>query len=156
MMLRTLAPLLLALGCGSSNPPFPAPATPGGNLEHGMANCPSAILGSTTTVADAPDGVTLTITATEPAARQRVRDLATLQATQGDPTATEARHTGRHGGPGIEGHCPIIHEGTVVTATPTDDGVAIHVATTTPDRVQMLQAETRERVAKTATIAHHP
>jgi DNA replication initiation complex subunit (GINS family) len=121
-----------------------------------MANCPSAILGSTTTVADAPDGVILSITTTDPETRQRVRQLATLQANQGDPTPTEARHTGLHGGPGIEGHCPVIHDGTVVTATPTDNGVDIHVATTSPDRVQMLQSETRVRVTKTATIAHHP
>lgn len=156
MLLRTLAPLLLVVGCGSTVPPFSAPAAPGGELEHGMANCPSAIAGSTTTVIDTADGVTLSITASDPAARRRIQQLAALQAQQGAPTPDEARHTGRHGGPGFAGHCPVMHESTAITATPTDEGATIHVATTNPARLRDLQLETRARIAKTEQIAHHP
>jgi hypothetical protein len=117
-----------------------------GELERGMANCPSAVPGAVTELAMTSDGVDVIIAAEDPAARQQIVSLAERHMRMGGPAGLP-EHSGLHGGPGSIGHCPIIHDATRITTTRTVQGVIIHVRALVPGNVKALQDETRSRVA---------
>jgi hypothetical protein len=113
----------------------PAPIQPGpiGNMtgakEHAMANCPVAVPGARTTLILTDDGVALVISATSRDARAEIRRLAHAQALLSEPSG-RGLHSGRHGGPGRIGYCPIVHtDRVIVTAVDTASGAAIRMRT---------------------------
>src|SRR5512140_2723718 len=138
--------LAFVLAACASPPPQPA-----GQVEHDMRNCPSALAGAETRLTNTADGVDLEITASEPAIQRQIVDLARLHERMGLPNASELEHTGRHGGPGTIGHCPIIHTGTTVTFDRVARGAVIHVVAMAPDEVLRLQTTVADRVARLAT-----
>jgi len=147
--LLLFASLVLA-SCASTQPRPEAPPPAQGQLAHGMRNCPSALAGVKTNLTNTPEGVDLQITATDPAVRQQVLELANIQAHMGQPNKSEMVHTGMHGGPGDVGRCPIVHTATTVTFTVVPDGAQIHVRATVPADVPRLQAMVADRVARLA------
>ena len=118
-----------------------------GTLPRHMQNCPSAVATATTSSARASDGVELTITSPDPAAQREIVARAFVHSWQGDPIARVTPHTGKHGGPGSIGFCPIIHADTIVTYSAIPDGVRVHVAARRPQDVPALQQATEARVA---------
>jgi hypothetical protein len=112
-----------------------------------MANCPTAVEGASVKLTNTADGVDIAITASDLGTQQRIRELSNAQAQMGDPGPAERQHTGLHGGPGKLGHCPVLHDATVVTATTSDGGATLHVKALDPARVKPLQDETAARVA---------
>lgn len=127
--------------------PPPAVPTPGpqdnmtGGREHAMSNCPSMVPGARTQLAFTDDGVELTITASAPKAVQKIRELARRQAAMSEPSGNASElHTGKHGGPGAIGYCPIIHHGhTIVTTTDVANGARIRIRGHDADSVLEVQ-----------------
>jgi len=124
-----------------------------GELEHEMANCPSALPSAITSVEDIDDGIAVTIKVTNPMWRDRLLELAHVHARIGGPESSVAEHTGRHGGPGVIGHCPILHAGTRVSFEPIPDGVRFSVFALPGRDLAGLRRETRERAASLPQFA---
>jgi TusA-related sulfurtransferase len=143
---------ILASGCSLVEPEG-AGLEVRGKREHQMANCPSAVPTARTTVRTLEDGVELLVTAREPHAQEDIRELAREHTRMGDPRSVVPEHTGMHGGPGTIGHCPIIHDDTIVTAVAVVDGVRIQVRARRSERIGALQRETLAR-AKRLTRMH--
>lgn len=117
-----------------------------GELEHGMANCPSAVDGAETRLTNTPTGVDVTVTAQNADAEALIVQLAELH-TRHEGMGNAPQHTGQHGGPGTIGHCPIIHDGTQISMTSVEGGVVLHVDALAPERVKEVQAQTADRLA---------
>lgn len=147
-MKRVLACSLIA-ACASRAAPPPAPPQPWqmtGGLEHGMMNCPSAVEGARTRLARTPGGIDVIVTSADADARVEIRALADYHARL-DRFTGWPQHSGRHGGPGTFGHCPIIHDRTRITVSPLPDGVVLHVVALAPDHVASVQDQTAQRLA---------
>ena len=133
-----------------------APARPlarqAGRLEQQMRNCPTAVTGATTNASNTPFGVELTITADNPASQRRIIELAAVHESMGDPDHPGLRHTGRHGGPGTLGRCPVVHDMTTVTFTRLRKGVVIHLRALLPADVARVQSIVAERLAQLAEL----
>lgn len=144
--------LLCAALAACSSTPAPRPAMPQqpiqqtGGLEHGMMNCPSAVQGAETKLRMTDHGVDLIVTAADPGANVEIVKLANFHAHQ-DVLTDWPEHSGKHGGPATIGHCPIVHDGTRITLSPTLRGVVMHVAALAPDRIRSVQLETAERLS---------
>jgi len=136
--------LLLACGPRTVKPPLEGPA---GRQEKAMSHCPSAVPGAVTNMREVGDGLVLDVTADDPAAAEEIATRAQVHATMGAPITTEMAHTGRHGGPGDVGHCPVIHLGTTVTVEEILGGARITVIATDPATAPELRKLTRERLA---------
>lgn len=129
--------------------PLAAPPAAGqGALEHRMRNCPTAVAGATTRAANTPFGVDLTITADDAASQRRIVELSAIHEGMGDPDNPAVRHTGRHGGPGTLGRCPVIHDMTTVTFTRLRKGVVLHLRALLPADVNRVQSIVAERLAR--------
>jgi hypothetical protein len=122
----------------------PAPLT-GARPRH-MRNCPSAVPTATTRAERTPDGIDLVITSSDPAARQRITELANLHVAMSVPLWLIPQHSGLHGGPEAIGFCPIIHDDTTVTADQLANGVRVHVAAHSPLGALIVQRETERRL----------
>ncbi|MGH7282441.1 MAG: hypothetical protein ACRELY_13015 [Polyangiaceae bacterium] len=118
-----------------------------------MSHCPSAADGAITKVADAPSGVTLTITGNPDAVttdiRARVKHL--LDAAK-DPAPTGTHDGSGNGGGGL-GRCPIVLTDTKVAAKDVAGGSQVTVTATKPNGVDGLRRETRDRIASFAPPA---
>lgn len=115
-----------------------------------MANCPTAVKGAVTRAVNTEFGVDITITADDPVSQRRIIGLAARHEQLGDPDGAIPRHTGRHGGPGGIGRCPVIHDSTTVTFTQLRRGVVIHLRALLPSDVPRVQAVVADRLATLA------
>lgn len=140
--MRLVATLLFVVACSQPESPLRAPRS--GHMEHEMSNCPNALPGANTSLGLTSDGVDLTITAVMPETQARIKTLAAEHSERGAPGGA-MMHTGQHGGPGMMGHCPVIHFDTIVTSTPLPDGAIIHIRATAS--VEAVQREVTSRVA---------
>lgn len=142
--------LLLVAACGARAAPPPPPPQPWqmtGAMEHGMMNCPSAVEGARTRLRMTPGGVDVIVTAGDPRARAEIVALAEYHAGFAGELTEWPEHSGRHGGPGTLGHCPIIHDRTAISLSPLADGVTLHVTTGVPEHVKSVQDQTAQRLA---------
>jgi len=149
--MKKLMLVCAALAACSPRPAAPpaAPQPPSettGGLEHGMLNCPVAVEGAETLLRMTDDGVDLIITAKDPAAQAEIVKLADFHARQNE-LSPWPEHTGKHGGPGTIGHCPVLHDGTQISLSPTEGGVILHVDALAPGRVKSVQEQTAERLS---------
>ncbi|MFO0550602.1 MAG: hypothetical protein U0271_19565 [Polyangiaceae bacterium] len=112
-----------------------------------MVHCPSAVEGAKTEITDTPRGVDLTITATDPAKVTEIRNRVkvAVEKSQADPTG--GAHTGKGGGGGSMGRCPVVLGGTEVTAADVEGGSKISVASKDTAEVDWLRREAKERLA---------
>jgi hypothetical protein len=139
--------LLLPLACSNRHDERARTmSTLDGQLPRQMRNCPSAVPSARTTVQPTKFGVELTITSDDASARDKIVELAKLQADQKDPVWVVPQHSGMHGGPGTMGRCPIIHADTNVTYQEIPNGVRIDVTVSSHGRVIALQRATLARV----------
>lgn len=118
-----------------------------GKKEHGMMNCPSDVAGARTELANTADGVDVIVTAPDADAQRELVMLAEVHAAMREPNPDKRQHKGQHGGPGLVGYCPVIHNGTRVTFDEIDGGVRIHVVANSPDAVTWVQEMSAQRVA---------
>jgi TusA-related sulfurtransferase len=116
-----------------------------------MAHCPSAIAGSTTTLKNTKDGVSVTVTGKDDpmvkSIRERVTHLLDI-AKNPDAGAAVASHTGEGGGGGSIGRCPVVLKDTALAAKDVPGGSQIDVKAKLPADVTKLQAEAKERAEK--------
>lgn len=112
-----------------------------------MVNCPSAVEGAKTEISDTPRGVDLTITASDAAKVTEIRNRVkfAIEKSKADPTG--GAHTGKGGGGGTMGRCPIVLGGTEVTAVDVEGGSKISVASKDAAEVDWLRREAKERLA---------
>ena len=112
-----------------------------------MANCPSAVPGARTAMAETEDGVDLLISGTTPSARDEIRRLAHVHARMGAPAAL-GLHSGHHTGGGRIGYCPIVHTGgAAVSVEDVASGVRVHLRATGREAISALRAQVARRVA---------
>ena len=138
----TIVALLLA-GCASTKSKSVEMT---GQKEHAMANCPSATKGATTTVANIPDGVQLTVTAPGTVEQQEIRRRAQKQLAVGLSEQRGAiEHTGEGTGSGKFGYCPGMIQDTVVSVDELPDGARITVRANQPSAIPRLQKDTAQR-----------
>jgi hypothetical protein len=138
----------LAAACstpGSTDSARKRPPRSGGK-QHTMANCPSMVIGAVTRLDVVEGGVDLTITAVDRVSREAIAERARVHSQLGDPTPWELEHSGRHGGPGSIGYCPIIHDGTTVKVVELPNGALLQVRARRPDDAARVQIATRDRV----------
>jgi hypothetical protein len=154
-----LLPAALLMACeGADQPPRAEPislaaylpATVAGNRtgdkERSMANCPSTVGGAVSTAEARADGMVLTIRAKSPAAIGEIRSRASRHA--GVRAQPDTRlHTGLGTGGGAIGHCPIVHEDTMVTVAEVAGGVAIAMQPLNPDARDSVRALVLDRLA---------
>jgi TusA-related sulfurtransferase len=132
---------------------YPAPRTDmSGAKERGMAHCPSTVPGATTKAEALPDGVQLTVTGSDPATVVEIRDRAHHQAFAALHPGHKP-HTGKGGGPGDIGYCPVVVVDSEVTATDLVDGAKITVKPKDPGNVGEIQKMTKERIEGLKQIA---
>jgi len=146
--MKNLLACSVLVACASSPPPPPAPPQPWqmtGGMEHGMMNCPSAVEGAQTRLVQTPTGVDVIVTSADAFAQAEIRTLADYHARM-DRYTDWPQHSGFHGGPGLYGHCPIIHDRTRITLSPAPDGVTLHVRAVSPDHVASVQEQTAQRL----------
>ncbi len=117
-----------------------------GSREKHMVNCPSVVETASTQAIHTADGVDLVITSPDPKAQRRIVELAALHSKWGETDVLVPHHSGKHGGPGALGYCPVIHTGTIVTYTEIEGGARIHVAARRADDVPAVQRLTQQRV----------
>ena len=151
MKFARVIPLLLLFACQRERAEEmrqPSPMGPqlSGTTPKHMRNCPSAVATAKTVATPTPDGVDVTITSDDPAARRQIVELARWHAVVGEPIWGMPPHTGMHGGPGTIGVCPIIHAKTIVTSEEIPAGVRIHVHAIDPTMAPRLQQITQLRV----------
>jgi TusA-related sulfurtransferase len=147
-MKRTLVAVAVAL---FANGFASAKETPDTNMtgsrEQAMANCPSAVVGSTTRLSNRADGVELTVVAADARAQQEIRRRARRQEAVSAQSARGAlEHTGQGTGSGRFGFCPGMSQGTTVRAEALSKGARIKVQASDPSTVRQLHQETAKRL----------
>lgn len=123
------------------------------NLANKAGNCPSAVLGATTTIVDDPAAtgkLVLTITANNDSAvatiRKRVAHLVEVQAA----ADSEIKHTGDGTGGG-GGMCPVITtKDTKIAGADVDGGSKVTIEPQNGTSVEALRKEVEARITKTS------
>jgi TusA-related sulfurtransferase len=113
-----------------------------------MAHCPSAIMGSITTVKNTKDGVTVTVTAKDDSMTKAIRERVAHLVEIAKPDAGGPSHTGEGGGHGSVGRCPIVLKDTLLAAKDVPGGSQVDVKAKSAAGVKELQDEAKERAEK--------
>jgi TusA-related sulfurtransferase len=118
-----------------------------------MAHCPSAIAGTTTSLRNTKDGVSVTVVGsddvTTKSIRERVKHLVDVaKSPEGGAGPAVASHTGEGGGGGSVGRCPVVLKDTMLAAKDVPGGSQVDLKAKTAGDVPKLQAEAKERAAK--------
>lgn len=107
-----------------------------------MLNCPSAVEGAATKVAEAKDAIVVTVVAKDEAKTKEIRERATkLGAAKHDG---KSKHDGAGTGPG-EGRCPAVLEGTTSSTKEVAGGVEITLTPTDKANLKKLVGEAQDR-----------
>jgi len=125
-------------------------------MSNKAGNCPSAVRGAATVLADDPDSagkVILTITASQARATQTIRKrVAHLVEVQHAPD-DQIKHTGEGTGGG-SGMCPIVTgDGITLTATDIEGGSRVEITPSGSVTYEKLREDVTARIAKTANWA---
>ncbi len=129
-----------------------------GKKELRMANCPAAVAGASTDVANLPNGVIVTVRAPDdPIAAEEIRRRVRFQLEIVDqPERGAIEHTGVGTGSGRYGHCPGMLEETKFDVQWLSDGARMFVRADGPAEIARLQKSTRKRVAALAAHKRAP
>ena len=111
-----------------------------------MANCPSAVPGAITTVAETKDAVEITVLGKDAPATDeiRARGKRLAQVAQA-PEAGQVKHTGTGTGGGEVGFCPVVLDDTSVAYAEVEGGARLTVTPSRPDGLAALAAEAKRR-----------
>lgn len=122
-----------------------------------MANCPTAVGGSTVRVEDVPRGVAVEITGADAATASEIRArMKKLTEADRNEAAAGVRHTGRGEGGGRYGRCTLVMRNTTLESVEIDGGVKATVTANDPAEVDWLRRETRERNREAAAPPRSP
>jgi hypothetical protein len=144
-------------GGGEPGPGGPGSGTGGGNggggdgsggtgkKEQQMANCPSAVAGATTTVAEAAGAVEVSVVGADDKAVAEIRKRASKLAEASKAAGAEAKHDSSGSGGGAVGYCPVVLGGTSVEYAEVDKGAKLTVKPEKADGLAALVAESKRR-----------
>lgn len=131
-----------------------APAAEAGGDKAGarkMANCPCTVEGAKTEIADAADGVVVTVTGQGEAAVSEIRARAKHLAEVAPKTPADVvKHTGEGEGGGGLGNCPIVLADTTLTMEEVPGGAKLVVKPGKPEDLATLRAVVKDRHSKLA------
>jgi hypothetical protein len=114
-----------------------------------MAHCPNAVKGATTSIADAPDAVKITVTAKDDVATKEIRDRALKIVAAAKATAKGVvKHDGNGDGGGGFGRCPIVLKDTSVDEKDAPGGAVFTVKPKNAKDLSALKKQVVERSAK--------
>ena len=128
-------------------------------MDEKMRHCPLALDGAATKLEDIDGGVRFTITAPDPSVAEvqkrahHIVDFAAKRTREG-----HGEFDGKGGG--RMKNCPVVTDGVTISATDVGTGAQLDVVTS-PDHVEQLRTESRERAQKfpfagaTVTVAAH-
>lgn len=125
-------------------------AEPGGD-EAGarkMANCPSAVPGTSTRIEEKAGAIVLTITAKDAAAVTDIRER-TKKLDDAAVKAATDQHDGMGGGAGT-GRCPVVLEETTLASKEIEGGVEVTVKPKKPADLAKLTKESKDRAERFA------
>ena len=127
----------------ASAPPPAPPPPPNETLAQSIHGCPTTLVGASTSVEDAPDGVIVWIIGNDDAAideiRARAKHLA--EAARDEAGLHTGKGTGRARGP-----CPLVLRGTSIEETDVDVGARVVVTAVKPSEVAWVKREVRARI----------
>jgi hypothetical protein len=110
-----------------------------------MSHCPSAVDGAKTQIADAKDGVTVTVTAASADATKEIRDRGKHVAQVAKDNPKPEKHDGEgHGGGGL-GRCPIVLSNTTVDQKDVEGGAQFTVKAKKAGDLDALRKEAKDR-----------
>jgi hypothetical protein len=142
----TTEPGVVEKGDEAANPTAATdPKNLSGQKQRSMENCPSALPGVKTELAEVESGVELRFTASDESTVTKVRELARTQAAVKPPEG-EIEHTGAGVGGGREGFCPIVHVGTTVSVEDIEGGARVTLKPDSPEKMSELRGTARARV----------
>jgi hypothetical protein len=118
-----------------------------------MGHCPSAVKGAATAVADVPNGVSLTITSTDPAATDEIRARSGFLVSAAKNDTAPVTHNGTGEGGGVFGRCPVVMRNTTVDSSQVEGGVKLVVTPRDPHEQDWLRREARSRLAELSVPA---
>lgn len=121
------------------------PAGDAPNMLNKMANCPSAVDGSTTAVEDGEGVVVVTVTADEEAKITEIRKRASTLASLNDADSSEIKHSGKRTGGGGLGRCPVVLDNVEVSSEDVDQGVKITLKPKDESTLAELSKEAKAR-----------
>jgi hypothetical protein len=117
-----------------------------GTMGSKMANCPSAVEGATTTVADGKDAVEVTVVAKDKKATEEIRARSKKLAEASKTAApAEVKHSGTGTGGGEIGFCPVVLKDTTVEYAEVKGGAKLTVKPAKPEDLAALSAESKRR-----------
>lgn len=112
-----------------------------------MANCPNAVEGATTEIADAEGAVAMTVTAEGEEAVAEVRKRAAALKEVDDATSPQVEHTGKGTGGGGLGKCPVVMKDTSLAVEEVEGGVTITLTPADAANLEALKTEVTNRHA---------
>ena len=117
----------------------------------GMSNCPAAVTGAKVEIKDVDDGVELTITAADAKATEEIKERSKTIAERAKGESTKPQHSGKGGGGGVMGRCPIVLGGTDVKIEDAAGGMKFTVTAKDKAELDWLRREAKERQAALET-----
>ncbi|MBK6690907.1 MAG: hypothetical protein IPG50_01650 [Myxococcales bacterium] len=132
----------------SASPSAASPAASAALAAGKMAHCPNIVPGANTVIKDAEGGVSLTITAKEPASVTEIRTRGKVLAESAKNMTPDVKHTGSGEGGGSFGRCPVVMRNTAVELKDVEGGAELVVKPKDPKELDWLKREARERLAE--------
>lgn len=122
-------------------------AAPADDARGKMMNCPAAAANAKTEIKDVDKGVEITVTASDKADIEEIKKRTKAIEERAKSEASAPQHTGKGGGAGVMGRCPIVIGGTNVAVAALDNGAKFTVTVKDDKEVDWLRRESKERLA---------
>lgn len=135
----------------SAKPAASAPASASASTDgqrNKMANCPSSVTGAKTEIKDTDKGVEILVTSTDKAATEEIRTRGKKIPEHAAGEGKNPAHSGKGGGGGSMGRCPIVQNDTTITYAEVEGGAKFTVEPKDEKERDWLRREAKERLAE--------
>lgn len=112
-----------------------------------MGHCPNAAPGAKTEVKDVDKGVEVVVKSTDAKVTEDIRTRTKSIIERATGESTKPQHSGKGGGGGVMGRCPIVLGGTDVKVEEVEGGSKFTVTAKDAAEVDWVRRETKERLA---------
>jgi TusA-related sulfurtransferase len=113
-----------------------------------MANCPSSVTGAKTEIKDTDKGVDILVTSTDKAATDEIRTRGKKIPDHAAGEGKNPAHSGKGGGGGSMGRCPLVQNDTTITYAEVEGGAKFTVEPKDEKERDWLRREAKERLAE--------
>jgi hypothetical protein len=132
----------------SASAPASASAAPTDTKPGKMANCPSSVANAKTDIKDTDKGVEILVTSTDKAAIEDIRTRGKKIPEHATTDGKNAAHSGKGGGGGSMGRCPIVQNDTTIAYAEIEGGAKFTVEPKDEKERDWLRREAKERLAE--------